>query len=62
MPIRSDYHEVRYEYDLGGREIEVSYYDRAGNPMVTRGLARKTTAYNDLGNVTESNYYDTEAT
>ena len=38
----------------------MSYYDRASEKCITqRGYARKTTAYNAIGNVTEEAYYDT---
>ena len=56
-----EYAEVRYTYDLAGRETSVSYFDKAGNPCICiRGYAKKTVAYNELGNVTEEAYYDVE--
>ncbi|MBR4331500.1 MAG: hypothetical protein IKP72_02360 [Clostridia bacterium] len=57
----NDYAEIRYTYDLAGRETSVSYYDRGGSLKARRlGYAKKTTAYNSLGNVTEIAYFDTE--
>ncbi len=52
---------MRYTYDLAGRETSVRPYARAPEPCACRrGYAKKTVAYNTLGNVTEEAYYDTE--
>jgi hypothetical protein len=52
---------VKYQVDLSGRTIEVTYVDAKGNQVhTTHGHARRIAMYDELGNLRESAFFEAD--